>query len=282
MPSIPLLVQRIDAILPQTQCGQCGYNGCLPYATALAQGEVDINRCPPGGEEGIHKLADLLRRPYKSFEQDAPQPKPRALAVIDENTCIGCTLCLQACPVDAILGAAKQMHTIIASECTGCELCIAPCPVDCISMQPLDEATRNLPMADHWRDRHRFRLFRLERDKAEKTQRFAEKSAAKACAQAAMQPVQPSTASDQDKKAAIAAAMQRAAEQRAAQKPTPIGNDDAKQAAIQAAMERAAARKAAAQARAAESEKPQPSLSDADKKALIEAAMQRAAQRNNE
>jgi H+/Na+-translocating ferredoxin:NAD+ oxidoreductase subunit B len=133
------LVDQIDAILPQTQCGQCGYPGCRPYATAIASGEADINRCPPGGEEGIRKLADLLGMEFKPFGEDMAQPKPKAVAFIDESTCIGCTLCLQACPVDAISGAAKQMHTIIASECTGCELCVPPCPVDCITMEPLPE-----------------------------------------------------------------------------------------------------------------------------------------------
>jgi electron transport complex protein RnfB len=130
------LAEKIDALLPQTQCGQCGYPGCRPYADAIASGEADINLCPPGGEEGIQKMADLLGVEFKPFGAGS-EPKPKAVAFIDENTCIGCTLCLQACPVDAIMGAAKQMHTIIASECTGCELCIEPCPVDCISMEPL-------------------------------------------------------------------------------------------------------------------------------------------------
>jgi len=133
------LVDKIDAILPQTQCGQCSFPGCKPYATAIAAGEADINRCPPGGEEGIHKLADLLGMEFKPFGEDTAAPKPKSVAFIDESTCIGCTLCIQACPVDAILGAAKQMHTIIESECTGCELCVAPCPVDCISMIPIQE-----------------------------------------------------------------------------------------------------------------------------------------------
>jgi electron transport complex protein RnfB len=132
------LVEKIDAVLPQTQCGQCGYPGCKPYAEAIAKGEADINLCPPGGEEGIRKLAELLGVEYKPFGEGVA-PRGKAVAFIDEQICIGCTLCLQACPVDAIAGAAKQMHTIIASECTGCELCVAPCPVDCISMVPLPE-----------------------------------------------------------------------------------------------------------------------------------------------
>lgn len=132
------LVDKIDAILPQTQCGQCGYPGCYPYAAAIASGEADINLCPPGGEEGIHKLADLLGVEFKPFGCNTAI-KLKSVAFIDENVCIGCTLCIQACPVDAIVGAAKQMHTIIASECTGCELCVAPCPVDCISMVPIRE-----------------------------------------------------------------------------------------------------------------------------------------------
>jgi len=136
------LVDKIDAVLPQTQCGQCGYPGCKPYATAIAAGEAEINKCPPGGEEGIHKLAELLGREFVPFGEGAA-PKAKSVAFIDENTCIGCTLCIQACPVDAIVGAAKQMHTIIARECTGCELCIAPCPVDCISMLPIQENITN-------------------------------------------------------------------------------------------------------------------------------------------
>lgn len=136
------LIDKIDAVLPQTQCGQCGFPGCKPYATAIANGEADINLCPPGGEEGIRKLADLLGREFVPFGEGAA-PKGKSVAFIDENTCIGCTLCIQACPVDAILGAAKQMHTIIAQECTGCELCVPPCPVDCISMIPIGEDITN-------------------------------------------------------------------------------------------------------------------------------------------
>ena len=131
------VVDQIDAILPQTQCGQCGFPGCRPYAEAIAAGEADINQCPPGGEAGIRALADLLGRDFVPLNEEHGEHKGKRVAVIDENRCIGCTLCIQACPVDAILGAAKQMHTVIESECTGCELCVAPCPVDCIHMLPV-------------------------------------------------------------------------------------------------------------------------------------------------
>lgn len=133
------LVERIDAVLPQTQCGQCSFPGCRPYAEAIANGAADINQCPPGGEDGVRKLADLLGVEFKPLNAEHGEPKPKALALIDEQTCIGCTLCIQACPVDAIVGAAKQMHTVVAAECTGCELCLPPCPVDCISMEPIVE-----------------------------------------------------------------------------------------------------------------------------------------------
>jgi electron transport complex protein RnfB len=131
------VADQIDALLPQTQCGQCGYAGCRPYAEAMAQGEAEINRCPPGGETTIIALADLLGKDVLPLDAERGEEKPKALAVIDEQACIGCTLCIQACPVDAILGAAKRMHTVIADECTGCELCLPPCPVDCIHMQPV-------------------------------------------------------------------------------------------------------------------------------------------------
>jgi electron transport complex protein RnfB len=132
------LVEKIDAILPQTQCGQCGFPGCKPYAEAIASGEADINLCPPGGADGVKRLAELLGVEPKALGEGM-EPKPKSVAVIDENTCIGCTLCIQACPVDAIVGAAKQMHVIVAAQCTGCELCLPPCPVDCISMQVIKE-----------------------------------------------------------------------------------------------------------------------------------------------
>ncbi len=139
------LVQQIDALLPQTQCGKCGHPGCKPYAQAIAEGTANINQCPPGGDANIHRLAALTQRPYLPLNPENGVEKPRQLAVIDEQVCIGCTLCIQACPVDAIVGAAKQMHTVIAVECTGCELCIAPCPVDCISMVDTPPAMLDTP-----------------------------------------------------------------------------------------------------------------------------------------
>ncbi len=130
------VADQIEQLLPQTQCGQCNYPGCRPYAEAIANGEAEINQCPPGGEAGVRALADLLGREPLTLNPDHGEQKPVAVAVIDEAVCIGCTLCIQACPVDAILGASKHMHTVIASECTGCELCLPPCPVDCIDMVP--------------------------------------------------------------------------------------------------------------------------------------------------
>ncbi len=128
------VVERIDALLPQTQCAQCGFPGCRPYAEAIAADTADINQCPPGGEAGIQALADLLGREPKPLNPENGKETPTTVVVIDEQRCIGCTLCIQACPVDAIVGAAKLMHTVIESECTGCDLCLPPCPVDCIDI----------------------------------------------------------------------------------------------------------------------------------------------------
>lgn len=138
------VVDKIDALLPQTQCGQCTYAGCRPYAEAIAKGEAEINQCPPGGEATIIALSDLLGVDVLPLNAEHGEEKEtKTVVVIDEETCIGCTLCIQACPVDAILGAAKQMHTVISSECTGCDLCIPPCPVDCIHVVPVEENMNN-------------------------------------------------------------------------------------------------------------------------------------------
>ncbi|TXL02007.1 electron transport complex subunit RsxB [Methylococcaceae bacterium HT1] len=131
------LVEQIDALLPQTQCGQCKYPGCRPYAQAIVDETAEINQCPPGGEETIAALANLLGVATQPLNAEFGETNAPAVAFIIEQDCIGCVKCIPPCPVDAILGASKQMHTVIASECTGCELCIAPCPVDCIIMRPL-------------------------------------------------------------------------------------------------------------------------------------------------
>jgi len=130
-------IESILAVLPQTQCGKCNYPGCRPYAEAIVRREADINQCPPGGTATIKILAELLGRESKPLNPENGLEKEKHIALIDEELCIGCVKCIKACPVDAILGATKQMHTVLAGECTGCELCIAPCPMDCISMQPV-------------------------------------------------------------------------------------------------------------------------------------------------
>lgn len=222
------LIADIDSILPQTQCRQCGFAGCRPYATAIVEGQADINQCPPGGERGILKLAGLLGVSPKPLNTDHGVAKPRAVALINEQACIGCTLCILACPVDAIVGAAKQAHTVITEECTGCELCIAPCPVDCISMVPprvsalgkdfetpitargylTDDEERKA--ADRARARHQFRLERLEREKQERERKLVQKAEAEKHASSAA-----SSATENLKKAVIQAALERAMAARA-------------------------------------------------------------------
>jgi len=165
---MPALVEAIDALLPQTQCMQCGYPGCRPYAERLAAGHADINQCPPGGDDTIRELAVLLQRTFKSLDPKFGVIKPPAVAAIDEQACIGCTLCIQVCPVDAIVGAAKVMHTILERDCTGCELCIPVCPVDCISMHESGRRlTRQERQAAAAAARHHFqrRNLRLQRNK---------------------------------------------------------------------------------------------------------------------
>ena len=205
------IAERIDALLPQTQCRQCGFAGCRPYATAIATGQADINQCPPGGEAVIEALAALLDRAPKPLNPKHGVHKPRQVAVIDEPACIGCTLCIQACPVDAILGAAKQMHTVIAQECTGCELCLPPCPVDCIMLQPAQPTEWDQQRADRARRRHVARLARLERDRQEQEARLRSKTAATTRATSApsqdelKQAIQAAVTRVKAKKAALAA-----------------------------------------------------------------------------
>lgn len=169
------LASRIDALLPQTQCTRCGYPACRPYAEAISSGEAEINQCPPGGQAGVDALAALLGQDSKPLDSSFGMETPPAIALIDEDVCIGCTKCIQACPVDAIVGAAKRMHTIIESECTGCELCIPPCPVDCISM--VQTAPIPLPRpailehADQARRAFESRAVRLARKENERSSR---------------------------------------------------------------------------------------------------------------
>ena len=182
------LADRIDAILPQTQCEQCGYHGCRPYAEAIARGEAQINQCPPGGTIGIAKLAALLQQPMLPLDPEYGVEKPRTLARIVEADCIGCTKCIQACPVDAIVGASKLMHTVIADDCTGCELCVPACPVDCIVLLPMPAEQIDVAHADAARAHFQHREARLER---QRVQREAELAARKAAVDAATSPVNP-------------------------------------------------------------------------------------------
>jgi electron transport complex protein RnfB len=194
-PDVEALSGRIDALLPQTQCRQCGYPGCRPYAEAIARGSADINRCPPGGDDTIRELARLTGVATRPLDPACGAPAPPAIAVIDEKVCIGCTLCLQACPVDAIVGASKLMHTVIAAECTGCRLCIPPCPVDCISMAEtgeslsLEERGRR---AQAYKKRYTARTARLELEHAER------------------RPAPRETAAERRKRATVERVMQRA------------------------------------------------------------------------
>lgn len=178
-PLAPSLADRIDALLPQTQCEQCGFHGCRPYAEAIARGEVPINRCPPGGATGIAKLAALLDRPVLPLDPDHGVEKPRMLARIVEADCIGCTKCIQACPVDAIVGAAKRMHTVIADDCTGCELCVPTCPVDCIVLELMPATQAQDPtQADAARAHFQRREARLARERAARDTELAARKAA--------------------------------------------------------------------------------------------------------
>ncbi len=206
---------EIDALLPQTQCTKCGYQGCRPYAEAIARGEANINQCPPGGDAGIRLLALATGRPYLPLDPAHGVEGPRRVAYIDEALCIGCTLCIQACPVDAIVGAAKQMHTVVVDLCSGCDLCVAPCPVDCIAMVPATgaDAVWDRPRADAARARHGARTARLAQEKRSREERLARQAAAAKAAPGA-----------DAKRAAIQAAMERARAKRAA--ATPRNTED--------------------------------------------------------
>ena len=165
--------EAIDALLPQTQCRQCGYAGCQPYAEAIAAGRAGINQCAPGGEATIRSLAELLGMPVQPLDPAFGVTKPPLVATIDESICIGCTLCMQACPVDAIAGAPKLMHTVIAAECTGCELCIPPCPVDCIALIATAHRAAAWERAARARIRYLARRVRLERQEMERAAKLA-------------------------------------------------------------------------------------------------------------
>jgi electron transport complex protein RnfB len=210
------LADRIDALLPQTQCTQCGYPACRPYAEAIANGEADINRCPPGGEAGVRKLAALLGREAKPLDPLCGVERPRRVALIDEARCIGCTLCIQACPVDAIVGAAKLMHTVVTELCSGCDLCVAPCPVDCIEMVPAigADALWDRLRADAARERFELRRARLERERSDRARRLAQRAldAARSDPEA------------EKKRAIIQAAIERARAKRAAVAPRNTEN----------------------------------------------------------
>lgn len=225
---IKTLADRIEDLLPQTQCTKCGYPACRPYAEAVASGEANYNQCPPGGGEGIARLAALLGKPVIPLNSANGVERPRPLAVIDEQVCIGCTLCMQACPVDAIVGAPKQMHTVIAELCTGCDLCVPPCPVDCIALPPITgQATGwnawSQAQADAARERHNRREARLARER--------EAAEARAAARRAGSPAVQVTETSEATAAAPAAA------------PAAEDAEAKKRAIIQAALERARKKK---------------------------------------
>jgi electron transport complex protein RnfB len=218
-------LERVDAIdraLPQTQCTRCGYPDCRSYAEAIADGSAAINRCPPGGAEGIARLAAITGAAIEPLDETHGTEGPRRLAVIDEAGCIGCTLCLPACPVDCIVGGPKAMHTVIAGLCTGCELCVPACPVDCIALVDASDdrtgwAAWSQPQADEAQARFRFHQFRLQRDRSERNQRLEARALTLRPAEATRPPIGPATTasgaaapSSDAKRAVIEAAMARA------------------------------------------------------------------------
>ena len=221
MPTADLLVSltnAFDAALPQTQCTRCGYPNCRAYATAMAEGQADINRCPPGGAEGIERLSAISGRPALTLDITHGTEGPRALAVIDEAWCIGCTLCIKACPVDCIVGASKLMHTVINELCTGCELCVPACPVDCIAMVDVTDVRTgwmawSSEQADEARERYAFHQMRVERERRETDERMAVKVQAKLDDLSLHSQITDPTQLEQ-KRSVIEAAIERARKQR--------------------------------------------------------------------
>ncbi|MFZ6768554.1 electron transport complex subunit RsxB [Undibacterium sp. Di26W] len=215
---VPLLslADQLENALPQTQCTKCGYPACRPYAEAIADGTANYNQCPPGGQEGMQRLAHILGKPLLPLDSSHGRERERPVAVIEEAYCIGCTLCIQACPVDAIIGAPKQMHTIIPALCTGCDLCVAPCPVDCISMLPVTPGKTGWDawsedLASQARQQFHLRQQRLLREKQENDERLTAKATAKLLALEAEPALSAEEiASKERKKAIIAAAIERA------------------------------------------------------------------------
>lgn len=182
--SLQSMADRLNDALPQTQCTRCGYPDCAGYAQAMAQGEADINRCPPGGAEGIERLAQLTGRPAIELDETLGLEGPRTVAVIDEAWCIGCTLCLPVCPTDAIVGSNKRMHSVIELHCTGCELCLPVCPVDCISLVHVSGVQTgwsawSAPQADAARERYAFHQIRLAKEPLAKARRLEKKAETK-------------------------------------------------------------------------------------------------------
>jgi electron transport complex protein RnfB len=210
------LADQLEDLLPQTQCTKCGYAACRPYAEAMADGSASYNQCPPGGIEGVARLAQVLGKKVIPINPVNGIERPRPVAFIDEALCIGCTLCIQACPVDAIVGAAKQMHTIVTDLCTGCDLCVAPCPVDCIAMVEITTGKTGWDAwsqaeADMARARHDFRSARVQIEKDETAARLATKATAKLQEVQSETPISEAEKTEQArKKAIIQAAIERA------------------------------------------------------------------------